>query len=1020
MPNTTHTPHPNTADTRPSFVHKSSAHPSFELLGRHQLAGLDIEVQSYKHRQTGLTHYHLSCDNSENALMIGFATQPMSSRGEAHILEHVVLCGSQKYPVRDPFFSMIKRSLQTFMNAMTASDWTVYPFATQNTKDFFNLMDVYLDAVLFPNIHPLDFAQEGVRLHLDDDGKVHYHGIVFNEMKGAMSGEIEQLYYALMPHLFDTTTYHYNSGGDPAHIPSLTHRDLVEFHQKYYHPSNAVMMSFGNIEIDAIHTHLESYLLKFDDQTRPRTSTRFFVPNEQRHTAPLKIHDTYSSDSDGDKMTHHVIAWLLPAITNPKDHLAMRLMEGVLIEHSGLPLRAYLETTPLGQAPSPLLGLDDSHHEMVFYAGLRGSELDCGDAFEQEILALLGDIASRPIDEDTIATILHQIELDKRHIGGDSMPYGLSLMLEGFSAAIHGANPVDVWDIDEHLAWLKDKLADPMWLPTLIKTHLVDNPHRVQLSLSPDSQKSAKLAAAEQAALDKLTDSLDETAKAHIRQQSADLAARQALIDDVELLPKVGLDDIAADVAFVHGQHLSVDSDGTSYPLYQYSIGTNGLYYYQLMMTIDDDSLIENPLMPLYLAVLSELGTDKFDARSFQAHQARHGSGVTARISQRSQLGNVDKLDSFFILATRALSDSPQAIGVVHEVLNDTIFSETDRLKELITQRQMSWQARLSGAGHAYAMQTAAATMSTSSALEYAYSGLPALHALKQFLSKADNDNTAWQTLGDALLALHTRMQALPKSLILICETSHQKTLHHTIAHHLTLKATPKHTAKPVPNTAKLDKALDDFTQLHVLFKQLTATPAHAGKDCAWLIATNVYHNAAVYPAVPAAHPDAAALMVLAPYLRNGYLHTAIREKGGAYGGGASFDSNSASFRFFSYRDPNCEATFGNFDKAIDWLLTGTHEPRQLEEAILGLIASMDKPGSPAGDAVKCCLNERHGRSHAYYKNLRQQLLAVGFDDLKRVAQTYLQGNRPIRATLAPMDTGDRLIDNGFEIYTLN
>lgn len=227
-------------------------HPSFELLDTRRIEALDITVLTARHRTTGAMHYHLACQNSENALMIGFATVPMTSRGEAHILEHVVLCGSEKYPVRDPFFSMIKRSLNTFMNAMTASDWTVYPFASQNKKDFFNLLSVYTDAVFFPNIHPLDFAQEGIRIELDDDGKPQYHGIVFNEMKGAMSGEIDQLYYALTPHLFPTTTYHYNSGGDPAEIPKLSHADLVAFHQAHYHPSNAIIMSFGDIAVSDI------------------------------------------------------------------------------------------------------------------------------------------------------------------------------------------------------------------------------------------------------------------------------------------------------------------------------------------------------------------------------------------------------------------------------------------------------------------------------------------------------------------------------------------------------------------------------------------------------------------------------------------------------------------------------------------------------------------------------------------------------------------------------------------------
>lgn len=223
-------------------------HPSFELIQHRKIEALSLDVLISKHKQTGAMHYHLAHPSDENAFLVGFRTQPMDSKGEAHILEHTALCGSAKYPVRDPFFSMIKRSLNTFMNAMTAADWTAYPFATQNKNDYFNLLSVYLDASFFPNLHPLDFAQEGIRVELDEKDKPQFKGIVFNEMKGAMSGEIDQLYHSVAHHLFPTTTYHYNSGGDPADIPDLTHAELIEFHKSHYHPSNSVIMSFGNIQ----------------------------------------------------------------------------------------------------------------------------------------------------------------------------------------------------------------------------------------------------------------------------------------------------------------------------------------------------------------------------------------------------------------------------------------------------------------------------------------------------------------------------------------------------------------------------------------------------------------------------------------------------------------------------------------------------------------------------------------------------------------------------------------------------
>lgn len=982
----------------------TTLYPAFKLISRHQIDALGITVIISEHIKTKAKHYHLACDNSENAFLIGFATQPMTSRGEAHILEHTVLCGSQKYPVRDPFFSMIKRSLNTFMNAMTAADWTVYPFATQNKNDFFNLLSVYTDAVFFPNIDELDFAQEGIRIELNDKDEPEYHGVVFNEMKGAMSGEIDQLYYALMPHVFKQTTYHYNSGGDPREIPKLSHQDLVNFHKAHYHPSNAIIMSFGDIPLAQIQEKLHTdALIRFDDVNYPALGKKFASMKEPNLTKPVQVFDTYTSEDNGKHKTHQVLAWLLPTITDPKQRLAMRLMEGVLTEHAGSPLRAYLDSHQLGTSASPLLGLDDSHFQMVFYAGLRGSEKENADEVEQGILALLEQVANNPISEETIQTILHQMELDQRHIGGDSMPYGLTLMLEGFSTALHGGDAMDVWQIDEHLAWLREQAKQPNWVQSLIKTHLIDNSHRVRLTLSPDQDKAQRLIDEEKAKLHEIGEKLSNQDKEILRQKAKDLAIRQATPDDVNLLPKVGLEDIPAKVAFTQGQILPITIEGQKRHLYQYHAGTNGLYYYQVLIDLDEksDEILSNPLLSIYLTLLSELGTHQYDARAFQAHQAAHSSGVTARISQRTDLTDKDKMSSYFILATRALNRKLEAIDIVSEVLNDSIFDETERMRELLSQKQASWQSNLTSQGHAYAMQTASKTMSKLAKIEYAFSGLPALASLKSFLNQADDK--MWQTLSARLADLHQKIISLPKDVILVCEKDSTPTL-----------------------VAKIEKTLNQsapnqsFSVKNTLpFDELTALLKDNHTDVAWLIATNVHHNAAAYPAVTANHPDAAALMVLAPFLRNGYLHSQIREKGGAYGGGASFDSNVAAFKFFSYRDPNCQATFEHFKNSIDWLLDNNHENEKLTEAIMGIISGMDKPGSPAGEAVKSCFANLHGRTQAWQQNLRERILSVSINDLKRVARLYLKDKIPARAVIAPLEQEQTIASLGFDIKKL-
>ena len=1012
-----------------TFTADLTLHPAFELIEHRHIEALSIDVIISQHVKTGAMHYHLAHPSSENAFLVGFRTQPMDSKGEAHVLEHVALCGSEKFPVRDPFFSMIKRSLNTFMNAMTAADWTAYPYATQNKNDYFNLLEVYLDAAFFPNIHPLDFAQEGIRVELDEDDKPQFKGIVFNEMKGAMSGEIDQLYHTVAHHLFPTTTYHYNSGGDPADIPDLTHNELVAFHQSHYHPANSVIMSFGNIPVSETQARIHD-----DALTQFAAGKKHVSRPEVRLSAPISAVDTYTADEAGPNQTHHVLAWLLPSITNPKQRLALRLLEGVLIEHAGSPLRAYLDSHPLGTSPSPLLGLDDSHYEMVFYTGLRGSEPEYAEAVEQGIMDLLADVASKPIDSDTIETILHQIEIDQRHIGGDSMPYGLNLMLEGFSTAIHDGNPIDVWEVDEHLAWLREQVKDEQWLPNLIKTHLLDNNHRVRVTLVPDSEKSARLAAAEQVRLDTIAMDLTEDDKAILKKQALDLAARQAAPDDLSLLPKVGLEDVPTDISFKQGTQKQVMLSGQDSTLFEYEAGTNGLYYYQVIVPLTDaignqdtsnlpvNEVINHPLLPIYLSLLSELGTDELDAYEMQAKQAAHSSGVTARISQRTAIDDSHAISSYFVVATRALNRKTEAIDLLKEVMQHSVFEEHDRIKEILQQRQASWQSRLASAGHAYALQTASRAMSRQAQLEYVRSGLPALNALKDFLAHASSDDNKWDELATSLMALHQRLLSLPKHAVIICEAEQTERLSDLIVDSWQdVKASTvnaKQIEENIPSEftqLELDPALDGEPDA---VKALESDPI--AEDLAWLVATNVYHNASAYSVPAADHPDTAALMVLAPYLRNGYLHSAIRERGGAYGGGAGYDANACAFKFFSYRDPHCAETFAHFEASIEWLLSEPQSAEQLEEAILGIISGMDKPGSPAGEAIKACFANLHNRGEDWQRKMRAAILAVTIDDIQRVAKQYLQGQQHVRAVLAPYDKEDSVKDLGFKVCKIN
>ncbi|MFP4273175.1 MAG: insulinase family protein, partial [Halothiobacillaceae bacterium] len=569
-------------------------HPAFEFIRRQPIDAIQVTVEEYRHRKTGARHYHMASDQKNNVFLVGLRTVPMDSTGVAHILEHTVLCGSERFPVRDPFFMMIRRSLNTFMNAFTSSDWTAYPFASQNRKDFFNLLDVYLDAVFFSRLDELDFCQEGHRVEFeqidDPESPLVFKGVVFNEMKGAMSSPVSVLWQALSEHLFPTTTYHYNSGGDPEAIPDLTYEQLVAFYKRFYHPSNAVFMTFGDIPAHELQAQFEDKALARFDRIDPDSA----VPDERRYDAPVVVEETYALDEDETAAkTHVVLGWLLGRSTDLDEALAAQLLTGVLLENSSSPLLHALETTDLGSAPSPMCGLEDDQHELLFAAGVEGSEPEHAESVEQLVLEVIGKVAEEGVAPEVVDSVLHQIELSQREITGDRYPYGLQLIIQALPAAIHDGDPIALLDLEPALARLREQAADPGFIKRLAREMLLDNPHRVRLTLKPDRALSGRKAAREKERLERMKAGLDDEQKQRIVERARKLLARQAELGDIEILPTVTREDIPDTVEIPE----PACQDQAPAPTTWFDGSTNGLVYEQLALDLPDLSEEELDLL---------------------------------------------------------------------------------------------------------------------------------------------------------------------------------------------------------------------------------------------------------------------------------------------------------------------------------------------------------------------------------------------------------------------------------------
>jgi len=940
-------------------------HSAFEEVEQRYISTLDFTVHKYVHSKTGAVHFHFDSDHDENVFLIALRTMPEDSSGVAHILEHTALCGSARFPVRDPFFLMIRRSLNTFMNAFTGSDYTAYPFASQNRKDYFNLLDIYLDAVFFARLDPLDFAQEGHRLEFakpsDPSSDLVYKGIVYNEMKGDTSSPVSRLYSTMQHHLFPTSTYHYNSGGDPKEIPGLKYEDLQSFYRSHYHPSNAVFMTFGNIPVIELQSFFEEKALSQFD----KRDDNIGVELEQRYDQPKRFVECYP-ETENKQRTHVIVSWLLGENTDLEMLLKCHLLSDVLLDTSASPLRKALEGSELGSAISPLSGLEETNREMSFTCGLEGSEQVHAEAIEALIENTLTDILRDGISVDRLESVLHQLELSQREIGGDGSPYGLQVMFSCLSAAIHRGDPLSLLDLEAALVKLRQSIQEPQFITQLIADLLVNNPHRVTLTLVPDTQMAASEDDEEKETLEGIKRSLPEDQISALIKQADALATRQLAEEDLSVLPKVGLEDVGEP---------HVDPESTLHksttPITYFKVGTNGITYQQVIARLP--RLPQYELLPLYTGLLTEIGSASRSYIDTQLQQHAKTGGINAFASIRTEATDLSEYQAYYTVSSKTLANKAgDMFTLVKDTTEQPNFTEHGRIRELVKQFRVRRDASITGNGHLLAMAAASSGLRPVTHFNYQLSGLGGLQQLRSLDDSLD-DSANLAKFVDDLSAMHGHLRTGQRQLLLITD--------------------PSSTAAVVELESLWSESTDDSNE------SLRIEMASVDQDLAFTTNTQVNFCAAAYPTVPENHPDSPALSVLAGVLRNGYLHPVIREQGGAYGGGAMHDSANGIFRFYSYRDPNLQTTFDVFDRAMEWLTGNALDAALVEEAILGLVSSLDAPGSPAGEARLSFHNQLFGRNSDVRKSFREAILNTTVDDVSRAAANYLAGDQR-RATI--------------------
>lgn len=935
------------------FRHLRASMSSFTAIGSQHYPALQAQVTVYQHAASGARHVHIATDDEDRAFLIAFPTLPLVGDGRAHVLEHLLLCGSRRYPVRDPFFSMMSRSLSTFMNAMTYPDRTVYPFSTPDRSDYFNLMDVYLDATFFPRLDPLDFRQEAWRPVLEG-GQLQLQGVVLNEMKGNYADPGRHLYLGLNRELLPGSTYAVDSGGDPLQIPGLTHADLVAFHAEHYHPSQAVFMTWGDMDPAEVQQRIERQVLSAFADRRAPIPAPTVQPWSGLREVVIAVPATPASQHD-----HRLqMAWRLGREADLDAVMRARLLETVLLAQGGGMLREAIEAAGFGRL-SDHTGLDASTTEILLHVGMAGLEpAQLADA-RRLITQTLEIAAATPLPPELLQAGVRELRFaERRNVKGVQRLIGLA------QAAVRHQDLLAVLDTDAALARLEQAITEPGFVQRQIQALLGPLPTLVA-HIRPELQFLARRDEAAERFTQDWQARMTAAERATIEADSARLASHQnAEQPDLDaVLPRIQPADVERQArpllplapAVWHDHALSLPTNGLSH----------GLVKFDLSAAPEADW----PWLDLLAELLPQLGAN---GMSHQAAATWRRLRVAQMRLQASALQVIDGSARLEVtLQIDALREEQAAIPEVAAAwLQAPDFDDTERLRYLLQERLQSRLANLADEAPQLAMAEARAQAQASARIERAVHGLPSL-AFEGQLQQALAQPEGLQPVQAALRRVHALLLRSPR--VLLCagiEGDAARLLDG-------LSTCPG----PAPTTAA--PAATPATTLG-------GQPAPGQVTQGVLAPAQVNHCSALWSVPALGHADAPALAVLAQLLQQQLLHPLLREQGGAYGAHAAYDATGGVFLCASMSDPRLAATFADMQTALDELQTREFTPVMLDEAILSVIKRLDPPVRGLAQLAKAWHAGRAGVTDAQRAAFRLGVLGCSLDDLRRVARQHL------------------------------
>ncbi|XHG00776.1 Mitochondrial presequence protease [Aspergillus wentii] len=970
-----------------SFPKEGESLHGFTVQEKKHVPELHLTAIRLKHDKTDADYLHVAKEDQNNVFGIGFKTNPPDATGVPHILEHTTLCGSEKYPIRDPFFKMLPRSLSNFMNAFTSADHTTYPFATTNPQDFQNLLSVYLDATLHPLLKEEDFRQEGWRLGPEDprallpqEGQaeanpqpedVLFKGVVYNEMKGQISDANYLYYVKYRENIFPAIN---NSGGDPQYITDLTHKELVDFSKRNYHPSNAKILTYGDMPLS---THLKQIGSVLDGFEKGEADTEVKMPLDLSQgplnvTVPGPI-DTFASD---DKQFKTSTSWYMGDVTDVVETFSVSILSSLLLDGYGSPMYRALIESGLGSSFTPNTGLDPSGKTPVFSVGVTGVSEQEAPAVKEAIQKVYQESLSTGFSDEKVQGFLHQLELALRH---KTANFGIGIMEKTLSSWFNGANPMEELSWNEIIDEFKRRYEQGGYLESLLQKYLVnDNCMTFTMVGSPafnkdldeqevvrKEQKFAQLVeqyGSAEKAIAKLTEEELQLLKIQEEAQNSDLSC----------LPTVRVNDISREKERKPVRESKIEDIDVVWR----EAPTNGLTYFQALNAFEDLPDDLRLLMPLFNDCVMRLGTANKSMEEWEDLIKLKTGGISTssfHVSSPTELGKFKEGLNFSGFALD--KNIPDMLEMLSTLVAETDFtgpSAPAMIQELLRLTTNGALDSVASTGHRFALNAAAANLSRSFWVQEQQSGLAQLQATANLLRDAESSPERLAELIEKLRLIQS---------FAISRTSNMR---------VRMVCEPNSASQ---NEAVLQKWLTGMPRISSPTSTLGLSGSNFGVNKAFYdMPYKVYYSGLAMQTVPFVDPSSAPLTVLSQLLTHNYLHPEIREKGGAYGAGASNGPIKGIFAFTSYRDPNPLNSMKVFQNSGVFARDRAWSERELDEAKLGIFQGLDAPMSVDEEGTRYFMS---GVTHEMDQRWREQVLDVTAKDVNQVAQNFLvEGSR--------------------------